>query len=143
MQLEHANMTVLSIEKAMQFLGAVFPEFRVRGEGLAGEGEGHRRWLHFGTDSTYISMEQLTTPPATQGLQRHYIPRVNHLCFEVDDLDAVNQRLVAAGFSAGKVMNEPENEPFRKRAYIFDGQGSEWEFVQYLFDEPAKKNIYL
>jgi len=38
MQLEHANITVASIEKAVHFLGVVFPEFKVRGKGEAGRG---------------------------------------------------------------------------------------------------------
>ena len=32
--------------------------------------------------------------------------------------------------------------PYRKRAYIFDGVGNEWEFVEYLTDEPEKANVY-
>jgi len=139
MQLEHANMTVPSIDKTMRFLGTVFPEFRIRGQGEAGEGSGHRRWVHFGTDSTYISLEELTTQPAPLDYHRHYNVGVNHLCFEVDDLEAVLERLKAAGYPTGTVIDEP----FRKRKYILDGLGNEWEFVQYLSQDPAKKNQYL
>jgi catechol 2,3-dioxygenase-like lactoylglutathione lyase family enzyme len=140
MHLEHANITVSSIEKTKHFLGAVFPEFKVRGQGEAGEGSSHRHWLHFGTDETYIALEELTTQPPSVKSHSYFNLGINHLCFVVDDIDAVNQRLVAAGYKAGGIV---PGEPFRKRTYIFDAVGHEWEFVQYLSDDPAKKNQYL
>jgi hypothetical protein len=139
MQLEHANITVISIEKAMHFLGAIFPEFRVRGQGEAGEGSSHRHWLHFGTDSTYIALEELITQPPPVTSHHYFNLGINHLCFVVDDIDAVNQRLTAAGYAPGGLIDEP----FRKRTYIWDSIGNEWEFVQYLSQDPAKKNQYL
>jgi len=139
MQLEHANITVTSIEKAKHFLGTVFPEFKVRGQGEAGEGEGHRHWLHFGTDSTYIALEELTTQPPQVARHPYFNLGINHLCFEVENVDEVQKRLATEGYTVRPV----DGEPFRKRIYAFDHVGHEWEIVQYLSQDPAKKNQYL
>jgi hypothetical protein len=32
--------------------------------------------------------------------------------------------------------------PYRKRVYFHDRDGHDWEFVQYLSDDPAKRNDY-
>ena len=138
MKLEHANMTVPSIEKSMRFLATVFPEFQVRGEGEAGEGPSLRRWLHFGTDSSYIALEELKKPPEPKPYRPYSDLGINHLCYEVEKIDPIMERLRAGGFPVRVVPNET----FRKRIYVDDNVGNEWEFVQYLSDEPAKKNQY-
>lgn len=43
--LEHANLCVAHIEPMTEFLLQVFPQFRIRGEGLDGRG---RAWRHVG-----------------------------------------------------------------------------------------------
>lgn len=39
---------------------------------------------------------------------------------------------------------EPEKrwQPYRKRIYFFDGDGNDWEFIQYLTDDLAKRHDY-
>jgi hypothetical protein len=32
--------------------------------------------------------------------------------------------------------------PYRKRVYFHDLEGNDWEFVQYLSDDPAKRHDY-
>jgi len=52
-RLEHANLTVHDINGMIRFLQTAFPEFRVRGEGKSRDGS---RWVHVGTDETYIAL---------------------------------------------------------------------------------------
>jgi len=58
-RLEHANLTVRDVEGAIRFLQTAFPEFRVRGEGQSQDGS---RWVHIGTDETYIATSTLLYP---------------------------------------------------------------------------------
>ena len=139
MKLEHANITVLSIASAMRFLGTAFPEFRVRGEGETEPGTpSHRHWLHFGTGSTYIALEELKTALPPSARQPYLQPGINHLGFEVEAIDPLQERLTSAGYAT----RAAPKEPFRKRIYVDDGLGNEWEFVEYLSEDPAKKNLY-
>ena len=52
-RLEHANLTVRDINGMIGFLQTAFPEFKVRGEGKSRDGS---RWVHVGTDETYIAL---------------------------------------------------------------------------------------
>ena len=56
-------------------------------------------------------------------------PDINHVGFTVSDLAAVKGRLLAAAYTEG-VTVEPAEE--RLRAYFFDEDGFEWEFIEYL-----------
>jgi hypothetical protein len=67
-RLEHANLTVRDIEGMIRFLQTAFPEFRVRGEGRSQDGS---RWLHIGTQDTYIALSPAKVEPEKQcGRQR-------------------------------------------------------------------------
>ena len=66
-------------------------------------------------------------------------PGTNHLGFEVDDVEAVRERLAAAGYEDSTV---PNAHPHRRRVYFHDHDGNDWEFVQYLSDDPAKRHDY-
>ena len=63
----------------------------------------------------------------------------NHLAYEVDDVDAIRKRMLAAGY---KESTPPNSHPFRKRLYFYDAEGNDWEFVQYLSEDPAERNDY-
>ena len=43
------------------------------------------------------------------------------------------------GYKTGDLAEEID---YRQRTYIFDENGVEWEFVQYLSEEPEKANVY-
>jgi len=126
--LEHANLTVSSIDAAVRFLSSAFPDFRVRGSGVANG----KPWAHVGTDDTYLALNESSDQPAAGG-------PLNHLGYVVDDVDALADRLKAAGYREGFVSPP---HPHRKRRYFHDADDLEWEFVEYLSDDPAERNDY-
>ena len=134
-RLEHANITVRKLEESVRFVSAAFPEFRIRREG---EHDG-RRWLHIGTDDTYIAFNEASREPAEKWVPYDRKPGVNHLGYEVDDVDALRIRLTEAGFEDSTY---PNDHPYRKRVYFYDADGNDWEFVEYLSDDPGKRNDY-
>ncbi|MGB5166113.1 MAG: VOC family protein [Woeseiaceae bacterium] len=134
-RMEHANLTVQHFDAAVRFLTAAFPDFQVRSEGKKGQ----YRWMHIGTDDTYIALSE--TAQRDNDLKSPYDtnPGVNHLGYEVDDVEALRQRLAAAGF---RDSTYPNSHPYRKRVYFYDEDGNDWEFVQYLTDDAALRNDY-
>jgi catechol 2,3-dioxygenase-like lactoylglutathione lyase family enzyme len=139
-RLEHANITVESIHKAVKFLTTAFPHFKVRGGQKTDLGDFQKEWLHLGTDDTYIALEEVTLEPGNIR-SRHHDPGINHIGFVVDDMTTLTDRLREAGYEAGELIEEGDG-PYRKRIYVLDDVGNEWEFVQYLTDDPDKANDY-
>jgi len=64
---------------------------------------------------------------------------VNHLAYEVDDVEALCERMKSAGY---KDSTPPNAHPYRNRRYFYDPEGNDWEFVQYLSGNPAERNDY-
>jgi catechol 2,3-dioxygenase-like lactoylglutathione lyase family enzyme len=135
-RLEHANLIVRDIDGMIEFLTAAFPEFRVRGEGQA---PGSGRWVHIGTDETYLALNQATAEPAEPWVPYAGRPGTNHLGYEVDDVAALSERLAAAGYRESTV---PNAHPHRRRVYFYDPEGNDWEFVEYTSTDPAERNDY-
>ncbi|MBZ5628595.1 MAG: VOC family protein [Acidobacteriia bacterium] len=135
-RLEHANLTVNDIEGMIRFLQTAFPEFRVRGEGISQAGD---RWVHVGTDVTYIALSQARVETDTRFKPYSGAPGVNHLAYVVDDVQALRSRLAAAGY---KDSTPPNAHPHRTRQYFYDSEGNDWEFVQYRSTDPAERNDY-
>ena len=139
MYLEHANITVADVERSMQFFKTAFPHFSIRGEGTTVRLGKVQRWVHFGTDDYYIALENAILPSPDN--HKTYIqPGINHLGFVVDDVEGVIDRLTRAGYRRGI---EVVPHPHRKRAYFFDDDGNEYEFVQYFSDKPQERNDYV
>ncbi len=136
--LEHANISVSDLDRAVAFMRAAFPHFRVRGSGGKTEDGTAPTWVHVGDDETYVSLA-LTRQPKDPERPAYSGPGYNHIGFVVDDGEALRQRLVAAGYKEG--YKAPQH-PFRKRIYFNDRDGNEFEFVEYLSDVPAEKNDY-
>lgn len=135
-RIEHANLIVRDIDVTIRFLRTAFPEFRIR---FDGPDRGGVRWVHIGTDDTYVALTQSTVEPEGRWKPYSGIAGVNHVAYEVDDVDALRDRLRSAGY---KDSTSPNNHPYRKRVYFYDPDGNDWEFVQYLTDDPAKRNDY-
>jgi catechol 2,3-dioxygenase-like lactoylglutathione lyase family enzyme len=136
LRLDHANLAVRDVDGAIRFLKTAFPEFEIRGEGRS---YGGGRWVHLGTAQLYLSLFEARVPAVEKWRPYAGKPGLNHLGFEVDDADAVRARLAAAGYEDSTV---PNAHPYRKRVYFHDLEGNDWEFVQYLSDDPAKRNDY-
>ncbi len=134
-RMEHANMIVRNIDETVRFLRAAFPDFKVRREG----NDDRQRWMHIGTDDTYIALNESSDEPAEKWVPYDGKPGINHLGYEVDDVDALRDRLAAAGFEDSTY---PNSHPHRKRVYFYDADGNDWEFVQYYSDDPAERNDY-
>jgi len=97
------------------------------------------RWVHFGTDDTYIALTQSTGQPSERWKPYTFMPGVNHLAYVVEDVEALHGRLQAAGYQES---TPPNRHPYRKRVYFYDLDGNDWEFVQYLTDDPKKRHDY-
>ena len=135
-RLEHANLVVRDIDATIRFLQTAFPEFKIRFDGLDPDGS---RWVHIGTDETYIALTKSFTEPAERWVPHEGAPGVNHLAYEVDDADTLRKRLAAAGYEDSTV---PNKHPWRKRVYFLDPDGNDWEFIEYLTDDPVKQHDY-
>ena len=67
-----------------------------------------------------------------------HTPGLAHFAFVTSNIDAVVERLAAAGFSVAK---QGADEPYRKNLYFVDPAGFEVEFVEYLSDLPEQRNL--
>ncbi len=136
LRLEHANLSVRDLEAALRFVRTAFPDFRIRGEGAAWTGG---RWVHVGTDDVYLALYEARKEPAEPWVPYGGKPGLNHLGFEVDDVESLRERLRAAGYEDSTVPNE---HPHRRRVYFHDAEGNDWEFVEYSSNDPAERNDY-
>jgi glyoxylase I family protein len=120
--IEHVNLTVSDPERAAAMLGAIFGwQERWRGPSALGG-----RTIHVGAATSYVA---LYAPDAAPGAPLGHAKGrpLNHLGVEVDDLDACEARVIAAGlipFSHG-------DYPPGRRFYFFDLDGIEYEVVSY------------
>ena len=135
-RMEHANLSVRDFDAAVRFLQTAFPDFRVRSESV----RDGLRWMHIGNDHTYIALNETKRSRDPELEPYDGTPGLNHLGYEVDDVDALRDRLAAAGF---KDSTYPNNHPHRKRVYFYDADGNDWEFVQYYSDKIEERNDYL
>ena len=136
--LEHVNITVPNIDAAIAFLKAIDPGFWVRYDETP---PGSYRWAHVGNDDFYVALQGPHPGSEPLDFRPTYTNYgVNHAGFVVNDLDAVVRRLEHAGYKRGM---DTEGHPHRKRAYYFDSAGFEWEVLEYLSDDPDKRNSYV
>ena len=136
MYLEHVNLVVSDLDAMLKFYRAAFPHWRIRDEGK-GEWYGKpRNWLHFGDDYHYIALSD-HGEGENRDLAGHSVGFA-HFAYVTNNLDAVISRLQAAGFGIAK---NGADDPFRKNIYFVDPAGFEVEFVEYLSDIPAQRNL--
>ncbi|WP_299798489.1 VOC family protein [uncultured Shewanella sp.] len=135
--LEHLNLVVRDIPEALNFYRAAFPHWKVRG---GGEGSWHgkpRDWVHFGDDYQYLTFNN-DGVGENRDLKGHQVG-LAHFAFVTNNLDAVIERLMSAGYPVDK---EGAEDDFRKNVYYIDPNGYEVEFVEYLSDIPSERNRY-
>lgn len=135
-RLEHANLCVRDIDVMIRFLQTAFPEFRIRADKTDADGS---RWVHIGADDSYLALTAADDTPERPWEPYSGLPGMNHLGFEVDDAEALRQRMLAAGYEESTV---PNHHPHRKRVYFLDPDGNDWEFVEYLSADPSERHDY-
>lgn len=134
-RLEHVNITATDVDATVQFFQTAMPELKIRGEGT---GELCKRWVHLGTSTSYIAIEDRGVREAGPHVAYQH-PGVNHLGFVVADSEAVSRRLRAAGYREGESSLDHR---FRRRYYFYAPDGIEVEFVGYLTDHRDEQNDY-
>jgi len=122
-RLEHVNVTVRDSARTAEMLCAIFG-WTIRWHGpTIRDGYSH----HVGADDDYIA---LYAPSKTEKDDDNRFVRaggLNHIGVVVDDLEAVEQRVIDAGL---KPYSHQEYEPGR-RFYFFDNDNIEYEVVSY------------
>lgn len=122
-RLEHTNITVSDPAKTATWLAEVFGwKIRWQGEAISG---GHT--IHIGTDDHYLAIYNPNVPLEAGNSSYTMRGGLNHVGIVVDDLDAVEARVKAAGFTPG---NHADYEPGR-RFYFRDHDNIEFEIVAY------------
>ena len=121
-RLEHVNVTVTDPERAARLMQDLFG-WRIRWQGPARDGG---RSTHVGSGEQYLSLYTGRETPNRPDAFEKGQP-LNHIGIEVDDLDAVEARVIAAGLVP---FNHDDYDPGR-RFYFFDPDGIEYEVVSY------------
>jgi catechol 2,3-dioxygenase-like lactoylglutathione lyase family enzyme len=121
MRLEHVNLTVGDLERAVRFYEDVF-DFKVRWRGPI---DGGRPAAHIGGDAFYLALFE--TDAAGRAPYDYTTVGVNHYGFVVDNLDDVLGRLAALGVECHLTADYAPG----RRAYFFDPDGQEVEVVEY------------
>ena len=121
-RIEHVNVTVSDPDRAAKLMQDVFG-WAIRWRGPARDG-GHT--IHIGSDTDYLALYTGRNIAYTDDDFAKGRP-LNHIGVEVDDLDAVEAKVVAAGLVA---FNHGAYEPGR-RFYFLDPDGIEYEVVSY------------
>jgi catechol 2,3-dioxygenase-like lactoylglutathione lyase family enzyme len=120
--IEHVNVTASDGAATSQMLCDVFG-WRVRWEGPAKLG-GYT-W-HVGEDNSYVAIWQAPEGHELSG-RRVPLGRLNHVGVVVNDLDAIERRVLEASL---RPFSHGDYEPGR-RFYFLDRDGVEYEVVSY------------
>ena len=121
-RLEHVNMTVGDPERTAALLGHLFG-WRVRWSGPSAAGG---RTVHVGTDDHYLALYAAAGGNGAPLGWAKGTP-LNHVAVVVDDLEAIEARVIESGLTP---ENHADYEPGR-RFYFFDPDGIEFEVVSY------------
>jgi len=121
--LEHANFSVSDLDKTAEMLCTIF-DWRIRWSGDAIRGG---RTIHVGGQDSYLAIYAQTDMRKATPNDYRTVGVMNHIGVVVGDLDAVERRVLDAGF---KTVNHADYEPGR-RFYFHDHDGIEFEVVSY------------
>ena len=121
-RIEHVNVTVRDPERAARLMQDLFG-WRVRWRGPALLGG---RTVHVGSDDHYLALYTLHGEGYGDDTFAKGRP-LNHIGVEVEDIEAVEARVIAAGLEP---YNHADYEPGR-RFYFNDPDGIEYEVVSY------------
>ena len=125
--LEHVNLTVNDPKKTAAKLIEIFG-WHVRWEGAA-MNNGYT--VHVGTEERYVALYRPENgrqiARGTHDRADEQVGHLNHIAIVVDDLEAIEKRVQAAGYTP---ENHGDYEPGR-RFYFYDHDGIEYEVVSY------------
>lgn len=121
-RIEHVNVTVTDPERTSALMEVLF-HWHIRWRGPAQNG-GYT--IHVGTNDHYVALHAKGGPAQIAESFPKGRP-LNHIGVAVDDLDATEARVVAAGL---KPFSHADYEPGR-RFYFLDLDGIEYEVVSY------------
>ncbi|WP_322865227.1 VOC family protein [Aquicoccus sp. G2-2] len=122
-KLEHVNVTVSDLERSVALVQDLFGwQVRWRGGAIHG-GES----AHMGDTDTYVALYQHAHQSGVKQDNYTTTGGLNHIGVLVEDLDAVEAKVKAAGLTP---YNHADYEPGR-RFYFDDHDGTEWEVVSY------------
>jgi catechol 2,3-dioxygenase-like lactoylglutathione lyase family enzyme len=121
---EHVNFTATNPEETAKWLCDVFG-WHVRWSGPSIHGG---TTFHVGGNASYVAVYAPPGGIEADGSSSHLTKGgLNHVGVVVDDLDAVERKVKAAGFAP---HSHEDYEPGR-RFYFRDGDGVEFEVVSY------------
>lgn len=121
--LEHVNLTVSDPDTTAARLVELF-DWHVRWSGPAKDG-GYT--VHVGGDADYLALYRPASAPSDAVDPGTWINGLNHVAVVVDDLDAIEARVITAGLEP---INHADYDPGR-RFYFVDPDGVEYEIVSY------------
>ena len=123
--LEHVNLTVTDAKATAQKLCDLF-DWKIRWEGGSMDGEGYT--VHVGSNNHYLAIYSPISGIKNTAIRSYtQVGGLNHVGLVVDDIDAVESRVKAAGYTPG---NHQDYEP-GKRFYFHDEDDVEYEIVSY------------
>lgn len=123
-RLEHANITVSDAKAAALRLCELF-DWKIRWEGSS-INDGYS--VHVGGEDTYLAVYSNGKAPEIPTYSTYQTRgALNHIGVVVDDLDATEARIIAAGFETN---SHADYEPGR-RFYFDNEDGIEIEVVSY------------
>jgi catechol 2,3-dioxygenase-like lactoylglutathione lyase family enzyme len=122
LRIEHVNITVTDPERTSALMGTLF-DWHIRWSGRSQNG-GHT--IHVGSNEHYVALH---APGDTAQVAEAFAKGrpLNHIGVEVDDLEAIEARVIAAGL---RPFSHADYEPGR-RFYFLDPDGIEYEVVSY------------
>jgi predicted enzyme related to lactoylglutathione lyase len=122
-RLEHLNITVADPDHTAALLCDLFG-WHIR---WAGPAKNNGRSVHVGEAASYVALYKgdVAAPGAEDN--GRILGGLNHMAVVVDDLEACEARIIAAGYATG---NHADYEPGR-RFYFTEENGVEIEVVQY------------
>jgi catechol 2,3-dioxygenase-like lactoylglutathione lyase family enzyme len=121
-RIEHVNLSVTDPDRAARLMQDLFG-WHVRWQGAAQNGG---RTIHVGSDRHYLALHTNRDVARRREAFAKGQP-FNHVGVEVDDLDAIEAKVTAAGL---KPFGHDNYDPGR-RFYFLDQDGIEYEVVSY------------
>jgi hypothetical protein len=120
--LEHINLTVTNTDVTASILAKIF-NWKIR---WAGAAKDDGKTIHLGTDNTYLALYSHADKHLAN-ITNKTIRSLNHIGIQVDDIDAIETKVKAAGLMP---YNHDDYKPGR-RFYFNLEEGIEIEVVSY------------